>query len=252
MNELDRTELYFAYFALDGRQRNLEIRKGPWHDTEGSSPSTCRLDPELRFSLEDERSLVAGVSRTARPLYVRECPNGEHWIRGYQVRSAFLVPVGSRGPCDVLALLSHEIDGIDAGERALVVALMGYLGEAKSDDAETGDLRVRQLERGLRRMALELSELGIDAGGRASSYPSALVDRLRLVSPREWEVLERLRSGLRVSTIARELQISPNTVRNHLKSIYRKLGVRSQIELLEQLRADVRPKEPIALLAVPA
>jgi DNA-binding NarL/FixJ family response regulator len=72
------------------------------------------------------------------------------------------------------------------------------------------------------------------------------------VSPREWEVLERLRTGLRVSTIARELEISPNTVRNHLKSIYRKLGVRSQTELLEQLRADPQPSEPVALRAVPA
>ena len=50
--------------------------------------------------------------------------------------------------------------------------------------------------------------------------------------------LERLRTGLRVATIARELTISPNTVRNHLKSIYRKLGVRSQTELLEQLRGS--------------
>ena len=251
MSELDRTELYFAYFALDGGERTLEIRKGPWHDTEGSAPSTCRLDPELRFPLDDDRSVVASVSRTGRPLYVRECPNGEHWIRGYQVRSAFLVPIGGHAPSDVLAILSHEIDGIDPEERALVVALVGYLAETGSG-VGTSNVRVRQLERGMRRIALELSELGVDASGRTASYPSALVDRLRLVSPREWEVLERLRSGLRVSTIARELTISPNTVRNHLKSIYRKLGVRSQTELLEQLRSDARPAAPVALRAVPA
>lgn len=251
MTELDRTELYFGYFALDARQRNLEIRKGLWHDTEGSSPESCRCDPDLRFPLDDEKSVVAKVARTATPLYIRECPNGEHWIRGYQVRSAFLVPLGGEGPCDVLALLSHEIDGIDASERALIMALVGYLAEVESE-AGRGNLRVRQLERGLRRIALELSELGVDAAGRAATYPSALVDRLRLVSPREWEVLERLRTGLRVSTIARELEISPNTVRNHLKSIYRKLGVRSQTELLEQLRADSQPSEPVALRAVPA
>jgi DNA-binding NarL/FixJ family response regulator len=140
----------------------------------------------------------------------------------------------------VLVLFSHEQDGFDESERALATALVGYLGRVMQPAART-DLRMRQLERGLRRIALELSELGIDGNGRSSDYPSALVERLRLVSPREWEVLERLRTGLRVATIARELAISPNTVRNHLKSIYRKLGVRSQTELLEQLRGSSRP-----------
>jgi DNA-binding NarL/FixJ family response regulator len=150
-----------------------------------------------------------------------------------------------------MVLFSHELDGFDESERALAVALVGYLARASSDQSRA-DMRVRQFERGLRRIALELSELGVDANGRSASYPSGLVDRLRLVSPREWEVLERLRTGLRVATIARELTISPNTVRNHLKSIYRKLGVRSQTELLEQLRGSVRPVSPPELRAVGA
>ena len=38
--------------------------------------------------------------------------------------------------------------------------------------------------------------------------------------------------------IAQELFLSQSTVRNHLTSVYRKLGVRSQQELLSVLRAD--------------
>jgi DNA-binding CsgD family transcriptional regulator len=189
----------------------------------------------------DPEAIVATVSRQGEPMYVAdcECPSGEHWIDGYQVRSAFLVPVrtGGPGPCDVMVLFSHELDGFDESERALTTALVGYLSRVMTAEPKS-DLRMRQFERGLRRIALELSEMGVDGSTRSSAYPTALVERLRLVSPREWEVLERLRTGLRVATIARELTISPNTVRNHLKSIYRKLGVRSQTELLEQLRGS--------------
>jgi DNA-binding CsgD family transcriptional regulator len=35
--------------------------------------------------------------------------------------------------------------------------------------------------------------------------------------------------------IARRLGLSPHTVRNHLKAMFRKLGVSSQADLLERL-----------------
>ena len=56
----------------------------------------------------------------------------------------------------------------------------------------------------------------------------------RAISPREWQVIERLRAGRKTTTIGRELGISPHTVRNHLKSINRKLGTRTIAELRER------------------
>lgn len=246
MTRLDRTEYYFGYFAYDPQDETLKLRFGIWRDTEGSPVDACEIDPALCFAVADPQAIIAEVSRRGEPLYVPscECEGGEHWIDGYQVRSAFLVPVGdpAAGPCDVMVLFSHELDGFDESERALAEALVGYLSKLGGGEPRPS-ARLRQFERGLRRIALELSDLGIDGGGPSAAYPSALVERLRLVSPREWEVLDRLRSGLRVATIARELTISPNTVRNHLKSIYRKLGVRSQTELLEQLRGAAGPRQ---------
>ena len=252
MSPLDRTEFYFGYFGYDRHDDTLRLRSGLWRDTEGSKLESCSIDRELLFPLGEDRGLVGKVAQTGEPRYVPDCRNEENWTDGYCVRSAFLIPLAKKGPCDVLALLSHELDGFDESDRALALALATYLSQVRSDESGS-DLRVRQFERGLRRIALELSELGVDADGRGAAYPTALVDRLRLVSPREWEVLERLRTGLRVATIARELTISPNTVRNHLKSIYRKLGVRSQTELLEQLRGSAcsapAPSAPPALHA---
>ena len=54
-------------------------------------------------------------------------------------------------------------------------------------------------------------------------------------------MLARLMAGSRVGIIAEELFIAPNTVRNHLKAIYRKVDVSSQSELIELVRSLQKP-----------
>jgi DNA-binding NarL/FixJ family response regulator len=61
------------------------------------------------------------------------------------------------------------------------------------------------------------------------------------LSPREREVLREIASGRRVGDVAGTLHISPHTVRNHLKSIFRKLGVHSQVALLGKLTRQASP-----------
>ncbi|MFU0507815.1 response regulator transcription factor [Pseudaminobacter sp. NGMCC 1.201702] len=63
-------------------------------------------------------------------------------------------------------------------------------------------------------------------------------DRLPL-SARERQVARLLLDGGCAKTISRALSISPGTVRNHIKQIYRKLGVHSQVELLALARQIV-------------
>jgi len=54
------------------------------------------------------------------------------------------------------------------------------------------------------------------------------------LSRRETEVVQRVVAGRSVREIAGELHLSAHTVRNHLKSAYRKLGVHSQAEVAVQ------------------
>jgi DNA-binding CsgD family transcriptional regulator len=54
------------------------------------------------------------------------------------------------------------------------------------------------------------------------------------LSHREAEVVRLIVSGVPVRTVGSRLSISPHTVRNHLKSCFRKLNVRSQIELVNR------------------
>jgi DNA-binding CsgD family transcriptional regulator len=59
---------------------------------------------------------------------------------------------------------------------------------------------------------------------------------LSRLSGREYEVVRMLLLGDRVPVIARNLYVSQSTVRNHLSSVFRKLRVRSQQELIVLLR----------------
>jgi len=55
------------------------------------------------------------------------------------------------------------------------------------------------------------------------------------LTTRELEIVRLLLSNGRVSSIAERLSLSPHTVRNHLRSIFKKLGVHSQVELIREL-----------------
>lgn len=57
-------------------------------------------------------------------------------------------------------------------------------------------------------------------------------DEVGLLSPREHEILNHVARGLRYREIADTLFISTDTVRTHLRNIYRKLQVRSAAEAL--------------------
>ena len=54
------------------------------------------------------------------------------------------------------------------------------------------------------------------------------------LTPREHEIILQLLVGRRVDSIAQRLEISSSTVRNHLKSIFRKLEVHSQREAIDR------------------
>ncbi len=72
----------------------------------------------------------------------------------------------------------------------------------------------------------------VRAGGRRGAVPDGIAQRL---SAREVEVLLLLDEHLSTDDIAKRLFISEHTVRSHVKSLLRKLGVSSRREALEQL-----------------
>ncbi|THD03092.1 hypothetical protein B1810_10895 [Panacagrimonas perspica] len=69
------------------------------------------------------------------------------------------------------------------------------------------------------------SASGVHAG--AGDPASAFFVPVRL-TPKEAEIFKMLRKGLTNDEIARRMFVTRNTVKFHLKQVYRKLGIRSR------------------------
>jgi len=76
---------------------------------------------------------------------------------------------------------------------------------------------------------------------KAGLPPASRSDHHKRLSPRESEVVDLLVAGHTILEVSDALGLSANTVRNHVKSIYRKLRVRSQIALIAKLAGHVPP-----------
>jgi DNA-binding NarL/FixJ family response regulator len=69
--------------------------------------------------------------------------------------------------------------------------------------------------------------IGRDAGSPGPPTVPAAAPRF---SHREVQVLQLVVAGFGARAVAERLRLSPHTIRNHLKSIYRKLGVTGRVE----------------------
>jgi DNA-binding CsgD family transcriptional regulator len=132
-----------------------------------------------------------------------------------------------------------QVEGDQAcmdGPICLAVSDANLLEESHEGTQESG-IRARDLEAAVQRIALEVARLGKQTPSDPVQINHQACDGLELLSAREWEVLNPFIAGRRVASIAKLLCISPHTVRNHLQSIYRKVGVGSQSELIDKLRS---------------
>lgn len=135
-------------------------------------------------------------------------------------------------------------DGTSRLCRALVTPLAGAgnagFGFAIAPSEHTTPTvadRAWELEGHLKSIAREVAASGILAG--LTSTPTATsVPAMAGLSTRELEIVTALLAGDRVAMIAERMFLSESTVRNHLTSVYRKLGVSSQDNLLRALRPE--------------
>jgi PAS domain S-box-containing protein len=130
-----------------------------------------------------------------------------------------------RGSDGTVVFLKVSLTPIELdGERA-VLAIGTNVSERRWMEAMAG--------RGIGVPALIGSSSAVPPSG--PRYAGLSADEQGMLSPRELEVLSVFASGNRVREISKRLFISPYTVRNHLKSIFRKLRVNSQVALLAKL-----------------
>jgi DNA-binding NarL/FixJ family response regulator len=133
--------------------------------------------------------------------------------------------------CEVVVLTASDAEENLLG--AIRAGASGYLlktespeqiasflrGVARGDAALSGGVARRLLDR-------------VREGGRIDGIPDSIT---QVLSAREVEVLLLLDEHLGTDEIAQRLFISEHTVRSHVKSLLKKLGVSSRREALERL-----------------
>ena len=134
--------------------------------------------------------------------------------------------------CEVVVLTASGTEENLLG--AIRGGAAGYLLKSEPPERIVDFLRgVAQGEAALSgTVARRLLEQVRAGGGRGSGVPDAIAAAL---SARELEVLLLLDEHLATDEIAKRLYISEHTVRSHVKSLLRKLGVSSRREALEAL-----------------
>jgi DNA-binding CsgD family transcriptional regulator len=95
--------------------------------------------------------------------------------------------------------------------------------------------RADQLEKHLWRIAVEIRAAGLTPAAR-EALPLDPIKEFGEMTTRQREIVARLAAGERVKEIARDMYLSPSTVRNHLTAVFRRFGVHSQLELISVLK----------------
>ncbi|WHI45411.1 HTH-type transcriptional regulator MalT [Microbulbifer sp. VAAF005] len=147
-------------------------------------------------------------------------------------------------------LLSHERDFrasfLQIGKPLIVIlkaALENGLGEAESSKAQQLIKATQQqpeLDGGIR---IELDDTIIREILASDAVPDFL--RHSPLTPREWQVLNAIHSGLSNEKIARHFKVAPSTIKTHIRSLYQKLDVKDRqeaIALAEQMLRSVQDK----------
>jgi DNA-binding NarL/FixJ family response regulator len=129
----------------------------------------------------------------------------------------------------VIVLASEPDDSV--GLRALRAGAAGYI--PKGFNPDTLPQIVRGVISGEAAISRRLSMALVDSYRRSPRIGAGLRPVRSTLTDREWEVLDLLASGDTTDAIARRLVLSTETVRSHLKNLYRKLGVRSRTEAVE-------------------
>jgi DNA-binding CsgD family transcriptional regulator len=185
----------------------------------GITPEQCVGVPVLgAIHPSDAPGFLAAVEHARRgersvALAVRLSAKGPQW---HEVSAVFAVVSPELPPPMAFAL-------IRAGS-----------GTGPAADAD----RASRLEAHMLRIADELHAAGLLP--QLKQLPALSSNqRLGLLTSRELAVLTRLLNGQRAAAIAEDLVVSQSTVRNHLSSIYAKLRVDGQVDLIRTLRGQM-------------
>jgi len=125
------------------------------------------------------------------------------------------------------------LSGVGLAAAAFVLDQLDYRAAVRSLPTEIFVLAVAAL----------FAALGVYVGGRLAGGPRAggftrneAAAKSLGLSPREIEILEAVAAGRSTKEAARDLGVSPETVKTHLSNLYRKLEASRRTEAIDKAR----------------
>jgi LuxR family maltose regulon positive regulatory protein len=228
---------------------------------------------------EADLCLAAGRSEAARELLASRPARGES-VRAARVRAKLAAEAGDAHAATMI--LEGALDARRAEDRPADTSAWLQLAVQRLEGRDP-DAAWESLERALRVsepdgiaypfMVEERSaELLWSHVGRGTGYEPwalTLLERIESLRPavsraapaerlseRERTVLQYMDTLMSVNEISRELYVSTNTIKTHIKHIYRKLGVSRRRDAVERARAlhllDGHPSSPVVTIPAPA
>lgn len=189
--------------------------------SEYSGLERAELARQLSFRMGDEQGVIGLVAARAAALHLPNVETDPRWVAlDSGVNAAYFTPITCEAQVlGVFVLLGRAPGSLDASHRALA------------------DLFARERAK-LWLLARRATNGELDAEADSAHHSLDLSG----LSQRERDVVNALCRGLRLTDIARVLGISNHTARNHLKHVFRKLGVHSQVELLSTIGRPLGPR----------
>jgi DNA-binding NarL/FixJ family response regulator len=120
----------------------------------------------------------------------------------------------------------------ETARQCLALGAHGYVVKHDRHDPERIAAAIRSAARGDHVLDRDVHELLVALSSRAPD-PAAEAG----ITPRELEILPLVAEGLQNKEIAGQLGVSEQTVRNHLSSIYRKLGASNRTQMTREAQA---------------
>jgi PAS domain S-box-containing protein len=163
------------------------------------------------------------------PSYVLDTTGVVVWIN----------PAARRRVGDVRGRQFSSIVAPEDKQRSLEMFARKVVGNESVTDAE-----FVVVDRNGDRLAIEVSSVPLLRGKRVvgvfgqvtNEREASPLPELPHLTPRQSEVLRMLEHGRSTRQIAQELQLSPETVRNHVRHVLQALGVHSRLEAVTLAR----------------
>ena len=184
----------------------------------------------MATGLPDGGDLEKALEDVGVPSYVIDTTGVVRWIN----------PAAERLVGDVRGRQFTSVVAPEDGRRARELFSRKVLGTAAATDASSVLVSTSGA-----RVAVEISAVPLMSGervvgvfglfeGRPVDIPTAPQPHL---TPRQAEVLRLLEQGRSTKQIAAELHLSTETVRNHIRRLFRALGVNSRLEAVAAARS---------------